>query len=404
VRVLTIAADGLVTPLGDGGWTATDLAAELRAPVVIVTGTDTDAVGHTILMLDALETRRIPASVIAVGDGGDFSALPVRLAGQLPADAADHRDRFAEAAREWVDPLTGTPRPEEPQGEAPVHTTPVKPDLQTRIAKKAAWSMLVAFFLALLLLFLCDSSIIGTFTTAELNRRPSEVRRTYGASEYRAPPVYPSATRPRRTASQVCPTNGPGASAAAADARAAARADAAWTRIERWLAANAPATHRTLRPPATPERIAAAQAHLSTAFPPDLVASLRRHDGVEATAAAFTLPPFFRPLPLDHLVREWTVDCQVTADLAPTPFGWHRAFVPFAADGSGGVLIVDQRPGGHGRVGRFDPEMGGPGFEQWPASLADLLEKVATSLETGTPYDGRYRPTVAAGGVLDWIV
>ncbi|MEV8516233.1 hypothetical protein [Dactylosporangium sp. NPDC051484] len=167
IRVLAIAADGLVTPVGAGGWTAADLADEVHAPVAVITGTSADAVGHAILMLEALETRRIPASVIAVGDGGDFSALPVRLAGQIPADALDHRDRFAEAAREWVHPLTGTADPAAAAGnevDKPVETAPVKPDLQARIAKKAALVLAVALVVALVVLFLCNGTGTRTFT------------------------------------------------------------------------------------------------------------------------------------------------------------------------------------------------------------------------------------------------
>ncbi|MEV6923878.1 hypothetical protein AB0M46_05115 [Dactylosporangium sp. NPDC051485] len=166
VRVLAIAADGLVTPFGDGGWTGADLAAEVRAPVAVISGTGADAVGHAILMLEALETRRIPASVIAVGDGGDFSALPVRLAGQIPADALEHRDRFAEAAREWVHPLTGMAEPATAAGK-PVETAPARPDLQTRIAKKAALGLAVALVVALVVLFLCNGAGMRTFAMGE---------------------------------------------------------------------------------------------------------------------------------------------------------------------------------------------------------------------------------------------
>lgn len=82
---------------------------------------------------------------------------------------------------------------------------------------------------------------------------------------------------------------------------------------------------------------------------------------------------------------------------------WHRAFVPFATAGDGGCLLVDQRPGGHGRVGESYPE-DGTGFDRWPASVVELLEGVAQALESGKPYAGRYRPVVNAGGRLDWEV
>lgn len=82
---------------------------------------------------------------------------------------------------------------------------------------------------------------------------------------------------------------------------------------------------------------------------------------------------------------------------------WHPEFVPFAASSDGGSLLVDQRPGHHGRVGEFYPE-DGVNFAEWPASVADLLEGTALSLKTGRPYDGRYRPRVDADGLLDWEI
>jgi cell wall assembly regulator SMI1 len=73
--------------------------------------------------------------------------------------------------------------------------------------------------------------------------------------------------------------------------------------------------------------------------------------------------------------------------------------VPFAADGSGQRLFVDQRPAGQGRVGRFDPE-DSTRFGRWPDSIVDLLEEIARSMETGQPYDGQYRPLADGKGAL----
>jgi cell wall assembly regulator SMI1 len=138
---------------------------------------------------------------------------------------------------------------------------------------------------------------------------------------------------------------------------------------------------------------------MSVAFPSDLVASLRRHDGVDG-AAGFAMPPYYRPMTLSEITGTWTVNCRVLAEVRAIPDWWHRAFVPFAADGGGGCLLVDQRPGGHGRVGEFISESG-TRFERWPASVAELLEGVAAALETGGSYVG-YRPSVTPTGQLDW--
>jgi cell wall assembly regulator SMI1 len=142
---------------------------------------------------------------------------------------------------------------------------------------------------------------------------------------------------------------------------------------------------------------------MSVAFPPDLVASLRRHDGV--TGHRFTLPFLFQPLAVNEIPREWSVTCSVLRNAQDEWDGdwWHRSFVPFATAGDGGCLLVDQRPGGHGRVGEFYPEEG-VDFTRWPGSVTELLEKTALSLETGRPYENRYRPTVNGEGILDWEI
>jgi cell wall assembly regulator SMI1 len=144
---------------------------------------------------------------------------------------------------------------------------------------------------------------------------------------------------------------------------------------------------------------------MSVAFPADLVASLLRHDGVTSRGAAFTLPFFYDPLPVGRIVPEWQSLCEVLASVfaAEESTWWDKSFVPFASSGDGGNLLVDQRPGNHGRVGDFFNEEG-VSFEAWPGSVAELLEKTAQSLESGRPYDNRYRPTVTSKGVLDWDI
>jgi cell wall assembly regulator SMI1 len=177
--------------------------------------------------------------------------------------------------------------------------------------------------------------------------------------------------------------------------------NAAWRRIEKWLAKHAPASARSLRPPARAARIDDLQRRMSVAFPADLVASLRRHDG----ASRFTLPPFFTPESLDGILGDWKVNCGILTreGTAGTNPWWHRSFVPFAGSADGGSLVTDQRPDGRGQVGEFYAE-DGTTFERWPGSVAELLELTAASLETGQPWAGRYRPRVDGDGALDWEI
>ncbi len=200
---------------------------------------------------------------------------------------------------------------------------------------------------------------------------------------------------------EACPQNAGTVVPTRPDAAVTARVNAAWKRIETWLAKHAPASRARLGKPAPAARIDAAQKQMSVRFPPDLVASLRRHNGV-AEHAGFTLPPFFAPMPLDEIVDDWTMHCSIlTEEAEGMEDWWHPRFVPFAGAADGGSLVVDQRPGGHGRVGEFYAEEG-TSFEEWPASVADLLEGTAGSLETGKVYLGQYRPRVV-GGSLEWI-
>lgn len=153
-RVVVLVAGGVVTPIGAGGWTVPDLATAVRAPVVVVTGTGPETIGHTALALEALDRRRVPAAVIAVGDGGDFDALPVRLAGHIPTDHAATGAGFAAAAHEWIHPLDGSMAAAYGRPVA----TPGRQDTQTRVAIRIAWTLAVALLLAFLVLWMLQGT------------------------------------------------------------------------------------------------------------------------------------------------------------------------------------------------------------------------------------------------------
>jgi cell wall assembly regulator SMI1 len=384
--VLVGAAAGLLVPVGRDDWTLADLASATGAPAVVVTGPGPDAVNHTTLALGALAGHGIAASVVTVG-AVDEEALPVTPAGRIPAAPDD----FAGAAG-WLDPIlraTSVPA-----------SVPPLPAGKTVNGKRLVLGLLAVFVVMIVL-------VCGM---AWLNRTPQAesglVLITSQRAEATPVPVVPvPVVRPRRSGTEVCPENAGRVAVARPDATTAARVSAAWSRIEKWLAAHAPASARTLRPGASAARIDAIQRRMSVAFPADLVASLRRHDGVTA-AGAFSLPPFFSPEPLDSVLRDWQVTCGVLANVEtdwPGGAWWDRGFVPFATAGDGGSLVVDQRPGGHGRVGEFYPE-DGTKFEEWPASVAELLELTATSLETGRPFAGHYTPRTDSAGALDWAI
>jgi hypothetical protein len=207
------------------------------------------------------------------------------------------------------------------------------------------------------------------------------------------PFLQPGYRYPKPMVSSVgCPQDVPGVVPGEPDGTTTARVGAVWDRIERWLAAYAPATAAALAPPASPDQVVAAQRRMSTAFPPDLVASLRRHDGAGRYADAL-LPPLHRPLPVAEIVDRWSMLCATSGD-----FG--RRMVPFAAR-EDRLLIIDQRTTGRVHFGQF-PAESTTSFDGWPASVVDLLEQVATTLETGHPFAGHYLPVVRSDRTLEW--
>ncbi|GIJ65208.1 hypothetical protein Voc01_001250 [Virgisporangium ochraceum] len=365
-RVIVTAPGGLLAPLG--GFTLADVAWALRAPVVVAA--DADAVNDVRLTLEVLERRHVPAAVVAVGPAGDLNDLPVTLGGELPADAADRPD-FAERSREWLDPLLAE-RPE--------------PAKRAVTGKRVAVAVLILVVAALQALYM-----ITLFTDGEATIEP-ENRAVVGYAEARpARPVPPT------PAAAPCVPARAGTVPLTPDAATTARVNAAWTRIEAGLAAKAPLTAASLRPGADPAHLRAMQALTGVQFPADLAASLLRHDGAQPRAG-FEFPPFHRYLGLDEIYTEWLSSCRAIGGSRADGTWWHRLFVPFAAAGDGGSLLVDQRPGMGGRVGDFVPEEG-TRFGNRPPSFLALLEAVATSLETGSPY----RPAALPDGTLDWL-
>jgi cell wall assembly regulator SMI1 len=395
--VLIAAPAGLLVPLGRDDWTLADLAAAVGAPAVVVTGPGPDAVNHTTLALGALAGHGIAASVVTIGEV-DEAALPVTPAGRIPASP----DGFAGAA-EWLDPLLRATAAAPPApAPAPDAGRPVADGKRVVLGLLAVFVVLVAVVCGLAWWGRDSTEVVQTGVSLYGEPAP-QLSAEIDAEPWPSIETEPAPPDRRGVAADVCPQRAGRVAVTRPAAATTARVDKAWQRIEKWLAAHAPAGARALRPPASAARIDELQRRMSVAFPPDLVASLRRHDGVSG-AAAFTLPPFFAPSPLAGILRDWQVNCEVLADedMDWTDAWWDKAFVPFAAAGDGGSLVVDQRPGGHGRVGEFYAE-DGTSFERWPASVAELLERTATSLETGRPYGGHYTPRVV-GGVLDWDI
>ncbi|HEX3921531.1 MAG TPA: SMI1/KNR4 family protein [Streptosporangiaceae bacterium] len=172
--------------------------------------------------------------------------------------------------------------------------------------------------------------------------------------------------------------------------------DDAWLRIERWLAANAPDTHATLRAGAGAAAVADAQRRLGLRFPDDLVASLQRHDGCEWVRGNFTLAGPFRPAVVADMVKS---HLETEVVLAEFEGYWDRHHLEFAVTNTDWRLVVDCEPGSsHGRVGTWHGG-GGVTWSEWP-SIGALLSDVADAIETGRRIN--YWVPVAFGRELDW--
>ncbi|MET7738475.1 SMI1/KNR4 family protein [Streptomyces sp. NPDC005402] len=183
-----------------------------------------------------------------------------------------------------------------------------------------------------------------------------------------------------------------------------------WARIERWLARYTPRTFAALGPPAEYSAIAAAEQVIGEPFPEPLVESLLRHNGM---GHRDLLPPFWSLLEVENITRAWQTRMKIYGDELEgseegDPEGeygpwWHARWIPFAFDGAGDFLIIDQRPHRRrGRIGNADHETG-CSFSPHPmwASLPALLDETATALETGKAVDG-YLPVAVDEDELDW--
>ncbi|MFI0417586.1 SMI1/KNR4 family protein [Spongiactinospora sp. 9N601] len=178
------------------------------------------------------------------------------------------------------------------------------------------------------------------------------------------------------------------------DPQVSARINAAWDRIERRLAANAPTTLGKLGRPATEQQIAAWEHDNANRLPDDLRASLLRHDGADdGFGSGFRVPPEHRLAGLSGITEMHRANCRdlvvdgppEAAD--PLTGSWHGSLVPFAAGGSRQLFL---RPG-DGRIGvkKWNANVRYDGPTGWTSYLA-LLEAVAGALESGTALHGLY--------------
>ncbi|MEU8226252.1 SMI1/KNR4 family protein [Kribbella sp. NPDC048915] len=163
---------------------------------------------------------------------------------------------------------------------------------------------------------------------------------------------------------------------------------ASWSRLDAWLARHAPATYAVLAPPATDVELRA-----GVELPPELIESLRCHNGVTAWA---NLLPEALPSSAAEIGANWQLRMELAADLdgfavhpPQTEPYWHPAWIPWA-DSDGDLQVIDLRPGPQrGRLGMALHDGPGDFTASWP-SLASYLAEVVRSLHHGTGVHGWY--------------
>lgn len=143
----------------------------------------------------------------------------------------------------------------------------------------------------------------------------------------------------------------------------------AWSRIEAWLAAQAPELAASLRGPASEESLRALEARLDRPLPADLRASWSIHDGQTAEGRLLWC--------LDTWQLASVEDALAQLDAWSSKPSWRAGLLPFAI-GSGDVLCIDlSRPAsGWIHASAEESELSereqGP-YGGWLTSLADDL-------------------------------
>uniref|UniRef100_UPI003FD6CA23 SMI1/KNR4 family protein n=1 Tax=Streptomyces luteireticuli TaxID=173858 RepID=UPI003FD6CA23 len=179
--------------------------------------------------------------------------------------------------------------------------------------------------------------------------------------------------------------------------------DTTWNRFASWLSAHSPADHAALQSPATAEELTRLEAQLGFPLHPELRALLERHNGVTEQQPTREVNLFQAGafLPLGHRLNHTdriASEHRILADFGEenTASGlWEEdelnghahQWVPFAHPNDGGVAFIDHRPGlTYGRVYEMGIGSGDIDGTEWASSLTELFDRLASSLEAGTPF------------------
>ena len=168
--------------------------------------------------------------------------------------------------------------------------------------------------------------------------------------------------------------------------------DQVWTRIEAWLAVNAPEVAAGLNPPASEEELAQTERFLAVEFPSDVRASFRRHNGQSGSSP--WLLDGWEWLSLQRIRDEWKVwkelldggdfegnESDGDGEIVRRDW-WNAVWIPLTYSGSGDHHCLDLAPGPQGTAGQIiemwhdsgERPMMAPSFRAWLTQFADRLE------------------------------
>jgi cell wall assembly regulator SMI1 len=188
----------------------------------------------------------------------------------------------------------------------------------------------------------------------------------------------------------------------------------AWSRVERWLAANAPAQLPRLPSGVGEADLVAAEASMGLRLPAPLRESLVIHDGSGGGMYIYDrrrVAPLGNPMALREIVAQHRMRVRLFGDgsnddAAEPPPGvracwWHPSWVPALGHAVGDATCIDLTPAPDGTLGQVFgwAHDSGPGVV-YAADYTAVFAGFAADLEAG-----RYAAKVSARGepYLDWI-
>jgi len=177
-----------------------------------------------------------------------------------------------------------------------------------------------------------------------------------------------------------------------------------WSRISKWLEANASDVAKRLPGPAEEHDIEAVEEKIGLAFPEDLKASYLVQNGVEygEDELNIVVGPYdeyndmaFCLLPIEQIADEWQVwkdlndvgefegetgepDNEIVDDW------WSNGWIPIAGDGGGDFICIDMNPANGGTVGQviYAPH-DAPERSLLASSWSEYLQNLADEMERG---------------------